>query len=99
MKIQRKHLIQLMNPFIDDFEYYKNAILENNVKYNLTSIKSDDFYEKHFLDSLSIYPLLISESYNSGNIQKKAPWRKITRKNFIMKLFKICLILLMNYQN
>ncbi len=32
MKIQRKHLIQLMNPFIDDFEYYKNAILENNLQ-------------------------------------------------------------------
>lgn len=72
MKIQRKHLIQLMKPFIDDFEYYKNSILENNAKYNLTSIKSEDFYEKHFLDSLAIYPLLIRELYNSVDNQNQS---------------------------
>lgn len=88
MKIQRKHLIQLMNPFIDDFEYYKNAILENNVKYNLTSIKSDDFYEKHFLDSLSIYPLLISESYNSGNIQKKSSLAENNEEEFYYEIIQ-----------
>lgn len=61
MEINKKDLEVLFNLNRSAFDKYRQLIITNNEKYGLTSIEENDFYEKHFLDSLSVFPLIEKE--------------------------------------
>ena len=50
------------------FDKYKELILEKNELYGLTTVKDDEFEEKHFYDSLSVLPLILRKDYKNLKI-------------------------------
>jgi len=66
MIIEKKSIEPFFLENIDKFDYYKNLILKNNEICGLTTIKEEEFNEKHFYDSLTLLPLL--EKYKNQNL-------------------------------
>lgn len=58
MIIEKNNIKFFLETNKDKFNKFKKLILQYNEKYGLTSIDEDDFEEKHFLDSLTLLPLI-----------------------------------------
>lgn len=57
--IAKQYDIELINKHLDEFELYKNMLLEWNEKFNLTAItEPTDIAIKHFLDSLLLLKVM-----------------------------------------
>lgn len=65
MEINKKELTSLFEENKEKFAKYKELIDIYNEKCGLTTILDKDFIDKHFYDSLTLYPLIIKE-YRQG---------------------------------
>lgn len=65
MEIDKKELINLYEDNKECFIKYKKLIDLFNEKCGLTTVLNEDFLDKHFYDSLTLYPLLV-KAYRAG---------------------------------
>ncbi|MCR4421743.1 MAG: 16S rRNA (guanine(527)-N(7))-methyltransferase RsmG [Exilispira sp.] len=68
MLIEKKNIEPFYYKKKNFFDKYKELILEKNELYGLTTVKDDEFEEKHFYDSLSVLPLILRKDYKNLKI-------------------------------
>jgi len=68
MLIEKKNIEPFFLEKKDLFNKFKELILANNELYGLTTIKDEEFEEKHFYDSLSVLPLILKNNYKNLKI-------------------------------
>ncbi|NMC68162.1 MAG: 16S rRNA (guanine(527)-N(7))-methyltransferase RsmG [Spirochaetales bacterium] len=68
MLIEKKNIKPFYYKKKNFFDKYKELILEKNELYGLTTVKDDEFEEKHFYDSLSVLPLILRKDYKNLKI-------------------------------
>ncbi len=64
MNIDKNDFIEIIKKNKDKFDKFQNLILSHN-DIGLTSIDKEDFFEKHFFDSLTVLPIIEEIRKNS----------------------------------